>query len=133
MRARLAIVTVALVVLAVVERGASAKIPPPPPPPAPISVSMVGPKAVRVRVAIGVSMPCDSSNNGKLFDGKVEPGWSQTWVASAACVCIEQTYESFPDVGWGDPFLACRPMVMTPWGWQRGNDPIVVTLSSTAP
>jgi hypothetical protein len=95
---------------------------------------MTGPKAVRVRISAGTTLPCDSTANTPIFEGKVQPGWTATWMVSTSAVCIEQTYDNFPDVGWGDPWLAWRPMHYDQWGrWVRSNDPIVVTLQSTPP
>ena len=103
------------------------------PPPAPVSVTMTGPKSVRVRVAAGTAAPCDSSANTRLFEGKVKPNWGDTWWVSTACICVEQTYDDFPDVDWGPARIECRPMVMGPYGWVRSNDPIFVSLTSTRP
>ena len=122
-----------LVVLFAIGLGtASAKIPYTPPP-APVSVTMTGPKAVRVRVAVGTAAPCDSSANTPIFEGKVAPNWGNTWMVASACICVEQTYDDFPDTSWGQARIECRPMVMGPYGWMRSNDPIFVSLTSTPP
>ena len=132
MRVR-AVASMVCVATATLASPVAARIPLPPPPPAPVSVTMTGPKAVRVRVAAGVTAPCDSSANTQIFEGKVAPGWGNTWLVSTACICVEQTYEDFPDVGWGEAHIECRPMTLTPYGWMRSNDPIFVTLTSTPP
>ena len=90
---------------------------PPPPPPAPVTLQMSGAKSIRARLSLGVGMPCDSSADVKIYDGPVDPGFSQTWMAASWCFCVEHTTESFPDTEWVDARIVCRP---------QGNPPITL-------
>src|SRR5438270_5793218 len=82
-----------------------------PPPPAPATLQMTGSKTIRARFSAGVGMPCDSSLDTKIYDGPVSKGFSQTWMVSSGCFCIEHTTESFPDTEWVDAKIVCRPIV----------------------
>jgi hypothetical protein len=62
-------------------------------------------------------MPCDSSADVKIYDGPVQSGFSQTWMASSGCFCEEHTTESFPETEWVDTRIVCRG---------PGNAPIVI-------
>jgi hypothetical protein len=98
-----AFVLVGIVALAVVARDASAEAP------APVTVIAHGPKTIKVRLSVGRSTPCDASSNRQLYTGPMKPGEHLVWPFHEACACLEQTYDDFPDAGWGSPLLRCRP------------------------
>jgi len=94
-----------------------ARIVPPPPPPAPVTLQMTGEQPIRARLSLGVTLPCDSSADVKIYEGPVKPGFSQTWMASSWCFCVEHTTESYPDTEWVDARIVCRP---------KDNPPLVI-------
>jgi hypothetical protein len=106
-------------------------------PPLPVLVYSIGPEAVRVRVAAGAVLPCSSSSNTELFEGPIEPGQLLTITTPASVVCIQQTYEGFPDTDWSIGRVIQRPAFCTPTGCLRrrpirGDQAIRVELSSRA-
>jgi hypothetical protein len=103
-----------------------------------VTIASVGPKKFRVRVAAGSVIPCESSANTQLFEGPLEPGASVSFTSPQGLVCVQQTYEDFPEVGWNYGFLAWG----TCFGWggkkdgpwcKDGDGAIHVTLRSTPP
>jgi hypothetical protein len=76
-----------------------------------VTVHSLGPKAIRIRIAEGTAYPCESSSNVQLFTGKIEPGATIDIASATECVCIDQTYEPFPDTGWGTSRFQCRPII----------------------
>jgi hypothetical protein len=75
-----------------------------------VEITMLGPDAVRVRLAEGKVFPCDSSDNRMLVQGRFSAGEVIRADATRDCVCVQQTFASFPDVDWSAPQLACRPL-----------------------
>jgi hypothetical protein len=78
-----------------------------------VEITFLGPGPVRLRVAQGVTFPCDSTNNRVLVDGKFNPGEVARTTTVDACVCVQQTFEPFPDEDWSQSGLACRPLNCT--------------------
>jgi hypothetical protein len=83
----------------------------------PVYVSVQGSGKIKVRIAAGVSAPCDASSNLPLFDGelragdKIElrsPGWS---------ACVQHTFGAFRQVGWSTPVIV-GPRCLR-WGGRR--------------
>ncbi len=79
--------------------------------PAPVVVTQKGPKAVKIRLSVGSATPCDSTANRHVYTGPIKPGEQMVVPFTEACACLEQTYDDFPDVGWGSPLLRCRPKI----------------------
>jgi hypothetical protein len=79
----------------------------------PVVITMLGPGAVRLRVAKGSTLPCDSGDNQMLVEGKFAPGELVRTSTPEACVCVQQTYEPFPDIDWAEGALVCRPQICT--------------------
>lgn len=79
--------------------------------PAHVVVYAHGPKKVKIRLSVGRSTPCDASSNRHLYTGPINAGEELSIPFHEACACLEQTYEDFPDTGWGTPLLRCRPQV----------------------
>ncbi len=75
----------------------------------PIELTMAGPEAVSVRVARGTTLPCDSGDDRVLVRGKFNAGEVVRASTTDACVCIQQTYQPFPDVDWAPAGVVCRP------------------------
>lgn len=85
----------------------------------PVELTMVGPEAVSVRVARGTTLPCDSGDNRMLVQGKFNAGQVVRTSSSESCVCIQQTYQPFPDVDWAPGGVVCRPQLCTGAGKAR--------------
>jgi hypothetical protein len=79
--------------------------------PTPVVVTMKGKGRVRLEVAAGSTLPCDSSANTPLFDGWIEGGQVFNSATTEACVCVRHTSKSFPTSGWSTPGLACRKQI----------------------
>ena len=77
----------------------------------PIELTMVGPEAVSVRVAGGTTLPCDSGDDRMLVQGKFNAGQVVRTSTPDTCVCVQQTYQPFPDVDWAPATVVCRPLV----------------------
>jgi hypothetical protein len=84
-----------------------------------VEITLLGPAAVRVRVAEGAAMPCDSSDNRVLVAGKFDPGQVVATTTEDNCVCVQQTHEPFVDVNWSPAFFACRPVICSGGGRAR--------------
>ena len=80
---------------------------------------MLGPGAVRIRIAQGTTLPCDSIDNKMLVQGRFSPGEVVRTKVPDNCVCLQQTYEPFPDVDWAAASLVCRPQICTGVGRMR--------------
>jgi hypothetical protein len=65
----------------------------------PVIVTVVGRGAIRLRLAAGVTAPCDSSSNRMLFDGWVEPGRYQ-WETGSNTVCYQYTSGALREQDW---------------------------------
>jgi hypothetical protein len=109
--------------LAAGDAGAESEIP------VPVLVTLLGPSAVRVRVAEGMAMPCDSSEARVIVEGKYEPGEMLQATSSQDCVCVQHTYEPFADTDWSDAKLVCRPMscqkLKSDWRCTPAPDPTI--------
>lgn len=79
--------------------------------PAPVVVIAHGPKTIKVRLSVGRSTPCDAMSNRQLYTGPMKPGEHLVWPFHEECACLEQTYDDFPETGWGAPLLRCRPKI----------------------
>ena len=103
-----------------------------------VTIVSVGPKRFRVRIAAGQGLPCDSMANEKLFEGLLQPGDTVSLQSPNGVVCVQQTYEDWPDVGWSFGFLAWGTCFGFggrkdgPW-CRKGDGSIHVTLRSSAP
>jgi hypothetical protein len=69
----------------VVASDASAAIP------TTVIVRNPGPKASRIQVALGATMPCDSTYNRLVFDEVLEPGGVRAFVVDGAQGCARNT------------------------------------------
>jgi hypothetical protein len=67
----------------------------------PVFVTIVGQGVIRLRLAEGVTAPCDSSENRMLFDGRLGPG-RYRWDTGAMNVCFQHTSRALPDSDWSD-------------------------------
>jgi hypothetical protein len=85
----------------------------------PVFVTSNGPKTVKIRVAAGVVMPCDSMSNEKVYAGPIEANQKLALSTPAECVCVEHTYDDFPVVGWGAAFVVCRRQICVGPRWHR--------------
>jgi hypothetical protein len=100
----------------------------------PVIVYSVGPKEMRVRVAAGVVGPCSSSSNTPLFDGQIASNQQVILETAENCVCVEHTYDDFPDSNWSEPLIACHVMICAGRTCRPNPDPTIrVTLSSAVP
>jgi len=94
----------------------------------PIEVTMLGPGAVRIRVALGTTFPCDSGDNRRLIEGKFDAGNVVRATAPDRCVCFQQTFEPFSDTDWTAASMVCRPQVCTNFGRKKcvpASDPTI--------
>jgi hypothetical protein len=100
----------------------------------PVIVTSVGPKAMRLRVASGVVGPCSSASNTPLFDGRIAPGQQVILGTTENCVCVEHTYDDFPDSNWSMGQIACHVMTCVGRTCRPNPDPAIrVTVSSVSP
>jgi hypothetical protein len=67
----------------------------------PVFVTIVGQGVIRLRLAAGITAPCDSSDNRMLFDGRVGPG-RYRWDTGASNICYQQTSRALPDSEWSE-------------------------------
>jgi hypothetical protein len=103
-----------------------------------VTVISVGPKAFRVRLRAVSTIPCDDPDNARLFEGLVQPGETLRLKSPRPLVCLQQTFDDWPDIGWGPWWFAsgwCQG-----WGGRRdsptcakGDGTIRITLRSTPP
>jgi hypothetical protein len=80
-------------------------------PPAPVFVTMQSTGRVRVQLAEGLTLPCDSGENRMLFDGTLGPNETAQSAIGGECVCVRHTTDAFPRSGWSAPQLVCRPRI----------------------
>jgi hypothetical protein len=85
----------------------------------PIEVTLLGPGAVRVRLALGTTFPCDSGDNQRLVEGKFAPGSVVRASTPDRCVCFQQTFEPFSDTDWSASSMVCRPQICTNIGRKK--------------
>ena len=67
----------------------------------PVFVTLVGRGVIRLRLAAGITAPCDSSENRMIFDGPIGPG-RYRWDTGASDVCFQHTSRSLPDSEWSE-------------------------------
>ena len=100
----------------------------------PLEITLLGPGAVRVRVTVGTTSPCDSGDNRKLVDGKFAAGQVLRATVMGSCVCVQQTFEPFSEVDWSQSSVACRPQICRGRQCLPARDPTIrLRLSSTRP
>jgi hypothetical protein len=92
----------------------------------PVSIVVVGHGAIRLRLAAGRTMPCDSSSNRMLFDGWVGVGRYE-WATGTDVVCFEHTSGALRESDWSGAHLA--PTVTRDWRWGP-NRPNVIQIST---
>jgi hypothetical protein len=68
----------------------------------PVFVTVTGQNAIGFRLALGVTAPCDSSENRMMFDGTLPPGQYMFETASEL-VCYQYTSAAFPPSDWSSP------------------------------
>ena len=74
----------------------------------PVYVEVAGHGAIRLRLAAGVTAPCDSTENRMIFDGWVDVG-RHGWMTNASLVCYEYTSGALRESNWAIPrILATR-------------------------
>jgi hypothetical protein len=67
----------------------------------PIFVTIVGQGTIRLRIAAGITAPCDSSDNRMIFDGPVAAG-RYRWDTGAKDICYQHTTRALPDSNWSE-------------------------------
>jgi hypothetical protein len=70
---------------------------------------------MRVRISAftnGFVYPCASPENTQLFEGPIEPNQAARVATPAACVCIDHTFDDFPDSDWSTAQTFCRQLWM---------------------
>jgi hypothetical protein len=70
----------------------------------PVFVVVVGHGSIRLRIAEGVTAPCDSSENRMIFDGWVGVG-RYVLATRAGFVCYQHTTAALPESDWSVPRL----------------------------
>jgi len=74
----------------------------------PVYVSVVGSGSIRVRVAAGDIVPCDSSSNLPLFDGRMSAGTTTELQSPYGCICEQHTHGAFREVDWTPSQIWCQ-------------------------
>jgi hypothetical protein len=74
----------------------------------PVYVSVVGSGVVRVSVAAGNVVPCDSSTNVPLFDGRMSAGTTTVLASPYGCICERHTHGAFREVDFTTPQIWCQ-------------------------
>lgn len=103
----------------------------------PVEVRLLGPDAVRVRVAAGVNLPCDSLDNRPLVNGRFKAGDIVRATAFGdGCVCFQQTYAPLVDSDWSTPARICSACSFNPqtrvWLCPPQRDPTIrISVSSS--
>ena len=87
----------------------------------PVFVTVVGQGVIRLRLAAGITAPCDSSDNRMIFDGRIGPG-RYRWDTGAKDVCYQHTSRALPDSDWSE-----SQVVSTTW---RSSRPREIVLST---
>ena len=67
----------------------------------PVFVTIAGQGVISLRLAAGITAPCDSSENRLLFDGRIGPG-RYRWDTGARDVCYQHTSRALPDSDWSE-------------------------------
>ncbi len=74
----------------------------------PVYVTVAGSGSVRVLVAAGDVVPCDSSSNMRIFDGWAAAGRTFFLQSPWPCVCEQHTYGSFRETNFTPPQVVCQ-------------------------
>lgn len=112
MRARASAFALALLVVSGVAFAQKKPAPAPKPEKSgatPVIVSVQSQKRIKVQVAEGSTMPCDSLDNRMLFNSTLGNGQAFQGTTDGQCVCIRHTSDAFPNAGWSDSKMVCRP------------------------
>ncbi len=74
----------------------------------PVYVTVVGTGSIRLRMAAGSTVPCDSSSNVGLYDGWVSAG--RTWLVQSpwSCVCEQHTSGAFRETDFSPSQIYCQ-------------------------
>jgi hypothetical protein len=67
----------------------------------PVFVTIEGQGVIRLRLAVGITAPCESSENRMLFDGPLGPG-RYRWDTGARDICYQHTSRALPDSDWSE-------------------------------
>jgi len=96
-----------------------------------VVVHVQGEGRIRIEVASGNALPCDSSGNRRLYEGWIGGGETFNASTSDECVCVRHTTKRFPASGWSTPGFVCRPKVCRGRICRPAPDPTIrVTLST---
>jgi hypothetical protein len=68
----------------------------------PVYVMVTGQAAIRFRLALGRTAPCDSMENRMMFDGTLAPG-RYTFETGSEVVCYQYTSAALPASEWSVP------------------------------
>ena len=68
--------------------------------PLPVIVTVYGEGSIRVFLSAGATLPCDSTSNTVMFDGKLEAGKSYGFQAADISVCERHTRGTLREVDW---------------------------------
>lgn len=88
--------------------------------PLPVFVTVTGEGSIRVLLTSGATVPCDSSSNVVLFDGKLEAGNTYAFQSASPIVCERHTRGSLREVDWSSDRLwgLRRTITGTPPPWR---------------
>jgi hypothetical protein len=78
---------------------------------APVVVTVTGKRTLRVQVAEGRTLPCDSHDNQAVFNRRIAPGETVHASITGDCICMRHTTGSFGDAEWTPSGLVCRPRI----------------------
>ena len=68
-----------------------------------VEVAVVGQGAIRVRIAEGHVIPCESLENRPILTEWMAPGAPRVFSVTDDCICVEHTYGSFREAQWSLP------------------------------
>jgi hypothetical protein len=74
----------------------------------PVNIRFVGARSIRLKVYMGVGLPCDSSINERVVDAIVDPGFEYHGIHGSRSACVQQTFDA-SSVDWTEPRLVTRP------------------------
>lgn len=74
----------------------------------PVYLAVVGTGSVKVLVAAGSVVPCDSSSNTRLFDGWAPAGRTVFLQSPSSCVCETHTKGAFRETNYSPPQIVCQ-------------------------
>jgi hypothetical protein len=98
--------------------------------PTPAMVEAFGSGRVRLRLAEGTNVPCDSSTNRPVLDGWIEAGTPLMLFVGSSCICVEHTWGTFRKSDWAPGQIVCnRARTRT----HRADRTIRVRFSTDAP